>query len=175
MTGSIQEKHGKLYAVLCYKDVLGKSQRKWVPTNLEVRGNKKRAESMLPDMRFHDIRHSTASILYDKGWELKVIQQWLGHTIVLPKSPLHASCILVRKKLEKRLCLTGTRGHLVNMSKITRKKVRKKSKHSSFLSISTSIRIIYIIIEVTVIPINIRVTRITVNDTMKGSFFCVNV
>ena len=48
MTGSIQEKHGKLYAELCYKDVLGKSQRKWVPTNLEVRGNKKRAESMLP-------------------------------------------------------------------------------------------------------------------------------
>ena len=50
MTGSIQEKHGKLYAVLCYKDVLGKSQRKWVPTNLEVRGNKKRAESMLPNI-----------------------------------------------------------------------------------------------------------------------------
>ena len=48
MTGSIQEKHGKFYAVLCYKDVLGKPQRKWVPTNLEVRGNKKRAESMLP-------------------------------------------------------------------------------------------------------------------------------
>ena len=48
MTGSIQEKHGKLYAVLCYKDVLGKPQRKGVPTNLEVRGNKKRAESMLP-------------------------------------------------------------------------------------------------------------------------------
>ncbi len=33
---------------LTYKDVLGKPQRKWVPTNLEVRGNKKRAESMLP-------------------------------------------------------------------------------------------------------------------------------
>ena len=30
-------------------------------------------------MRFHDIRHSTASILYEKGWELKDIQEWLGH------------------------------------------------------------------------------------------------
>ena len=33
---------------------------------------------------------------------------------ILCKNPtplLHASCILVRKKLEKRLCLTGTRGH----------------------------------------------------------------
>ena len=57
---------------------------------------------------------------------------------------LHASCILVRKKLEKRLCLTGTRGHslfpygkVVKMPKIPRKKARKKPKHSSFLSIST--------------------------------------
>lgn len=50
MTGSIQEKHGKLYAVLCYKDILGKPQRKWVSTNLAVRGNKKRAEAMLPDI-----------------------------------------------------------------------------------------------------------------------------
>lgn len=26
-----------------------------------------------PHMRFHDLRHSCASILYDKGWELKDI------------------------------------------------------------------------------------------------------
>jgi Site-specific recombinase XerD len=34
----------------------------------------------LPKMRFHDLRHSTASILYDKGWDLKAIQDWLGHS-----------------------------------------------------------------------------------------------
>ncbi len=33
----------------------------------------------LPKMRFHDLRHSTASILFDKGWTLKDIQEWLGH------------------------------------------------------------------------------------------------
>ena len=33
----------------------------------------------LPKMRFHDLRHSTASILYDKGWDLKDIQEWLRH------------------------------------------------------------------------------------------------
>ena len=32
-----------------------------------------------PEMRFHDLRHSCASILYDKKWELKDIQTWLGH------------------------------------------------------------------------------------------------
>lgn len=31
-------------------------------------------------MRFHDIRHSTASILYDEDWDMKDIQMWLRHS-----------------------------------------------------------------------------------------------
>ena len=30
-------------------------------------------------MRFHDLRHSCASILHNKKWKLKDIQTWLGH------------------------------------------------------------------------------------------------
>lgn len=37
------------------------------------------AKHRLPPMRFHDLRHSTASILHDKGWSLKDIQDWLRH------------------------------------------------------------------------------------------------
>lgn len=36
----------------------------------------------IPTMRFHDLRHSTASILYDAGWELKDIQIWLRHSSI---------------------------------------------------------------------------------------------
>ncbi len=32
-----------------------------------------------PLLRFHDLRHSTASILYARGWDLKDIQMWLRH------------------------------------------------------------------------------------------------
>jgi integrase len=35
-----------------------------------------------PKMRFHDLRHSTASILHDKGWDLKDAQSWLRHSSV---------------------------------------------------------------------------------------------
>ena len=35
--------------------------------------------SELPRIRWHDLRHSCASILIDKGWPMKDISDWLGH------------------------------------------------------------------------------------------------
>ena len=32
-----------------------------------------------PVLRFHDLRHSTASILYARGWDMKDIQMWVRH------------------------------------------------------------------------------------------------
>lgn len=32
-----------------------------------------------PELTVHNLRHSTASILYEKGWTAKDIQEWLGH------------------------------------------------------------------------------------------------
>jgi integrase len=34
----------------------------------------------LPRMRFHDLRHSCASLLLANGVPLKQIQEWLGHS-----------------------------------------------------------------------------------------------
>ena len=48
MNGSIQPKNGKLYAVLSYKGENGTYKYKWVNTGLPVRGNKKKAEAMIP-------------------------------------------------------------------------------------------------------------------------------
>jgi len=47
VAGHLQEKNGKYYIVLCYKDEQGKKQAKWQSTGLDVKGNKKRAEDML--------------------------------------------------------------------------------------------------------------------------------
>lgn len=33
----------------------------------------------LERMRFHDLRHATASILFDAGWSVPDVQHWLGH------------------------------------------------------------------------------------------------
>ena len=33
----------------------------------------------MPHLRWHDLRHSCASILIMKGWQMKEISEWLGH------------------------------------------------------------------------------------------------
>lgn len=59
----------------------------------------------LPQMRFHDLRHSTASILFDMGWELEDVKSWLGHSDIETTSNiyLHYSRernVLLAKRLE---------------------------------------------------------------------------
>ena len=56
----------------------------------------------LPKMRFHDLRHSTASILYDKGWDLKDIQSWLRHSSIDVTSDItRTSPRIVKPKWQK--------------------------------------------------------------------------
>ncbi len=37
------------------------------------------AQKKLPKIRFHDLRHSSASLLINMGFTLKEVQEWLGH------------------------------------------------------------------------------------------------
>lgn len=49
MTGSLQTKNGKYYAVINLIDQNGKRKQKWISTRLEVKGNKRKAEQFLRD------------------------------------------------------------------------------------------------------------------------------
>ena len=51
VAGHLQEKNNYYYIVLNYKDNTGKRRSKWIQTKLPVKGNKKRAEKMLLEMR----------------------------------------------------------------------------------------------------------------------------
>ena len=49
--GHLQEKKGLYYAVLSYTSMNGKRKTKWISTGLPVKGNKKRAEKLLMELR----------------------------------------------------------------------------------------------------------------------------
>ena len=50
MTGSLQIKNGKYFAVLNFRDQHGKRVQKWFSLGLDVKGNKRRAETMLNEL-----------------------------------------------------------------------------------------------------------------------------
>ena len=51
VAGHLQEKRGYFYIVLNYKDSNGKRKSKWIATSLPVKGNKRKAEEMLRELR----------------------------------------------------------------------------------------------------------------------------
>lgn len=51
----------------------------------------------LPMMRFHDLRHSTASLLYDNGMSLKDVQLWMRHSHIDTTSDIYTHITENRK------------------------------------------------------------------------------
>lgn len=74
------------------------------PTNLSNSFAKLIQKSHLRYLRFHDLRHSCASILYAMGYDLKDIQEWLGHSSISTTANLYIHLSFKEKvKLAKRL------------------------------------------------------------------------
>lgn len=51
----------------------------------------------LPHIRFHELRHSCASMLIAMGWSLKDVQEWLGHSDVKMTANIYAHLDTARK------------------------------------------------------------------------------
>lgn len=51
----------------------------------------------LRKIRFHDLRHSCASLLVAKGFQLKDIQEWLGHADIQTTANIYAHLDVERK------------------------------------------------------------------------------
>lgn len=50
-------------------------------------------------MRFQDLRHSTASFLFDEGWSLEDVKAWLGHSDIETTSNIYLHYTQQRKVL----------------------------------------------------------------------------
>ena len=53
----------------------------------------------LQKLRFHDLRHSCASILYDKKWQEKDIQEWMGHADIQTTMNIYTHISESRKEI----------------------------------------------------------------------------
>ena len=77
------------------------------PDSLTVSFKRALARHGLSQMRYHDLRHSTASILVDKGWDINDIKEWLGHSDISTTANIYAH-ISHRRKVSLAKSLEGS-------------------------------------------------------------------
>ena len=61
------------------------------PEYVSRRFDKLLRENGLPKIRFHDLRHSAASLLSELGFSLKDIQEWLGHSDIATTANIYSN------------------------------------------------------------------------------------
>ena len=52
----------------------------------------------LPHIRFHDLRHTCASMLLSEGYGLKDVQEWLGHSDIKMTANIYGRLDIRRKR-----------------------------------------------------------------------------
>ena len=75
VTGNLQTKNGKYYAVINLHDENGKRRQKWINTNLPLRGNKKAAEAFLNEQV---AKYELVIVPYSKLTVAEYFEQWLS-------------------------------------------------------------------------------------------------
>ena len=102
VAGRLREQNGYYQMVLNWKGKDGKRKPNFVTQHfyllLERNGLKK--------IRFHDLRHSCASLLYASGVGLKEIQEWLGHSDIGTTSDIYTHLDYNNKVSSANLLLT---------------------------------------------------------------------
>jgi len=71
--------------------------RPYTPDYISHRFNDLLKKHNLPHIRFHELRHSCASMLIAMNWSLKDVQEWLGHSDIQMTANIYSHLDIARK------------------------------------------------------------------------------
>lgn len=72
--------------------------RPYSPDYVTDKFSKLLKQNSLPHIRFHDLRHSCASLLLNSGFGLKDVQEWLGHSDIKMTGNIYGHLDISRKQ-----------------------------------------------------------------------------
>lgn len=72
--------------------------RPYSPDYITHKFSKLLKQHNLPHIRFHELRHSCASVLIATGWSLKDVQEWLGHSDIKMTANIYSHLDTTRKR-----------------------------------------------------------------------------
>ena len=99
VAGHLSKKNGYYYAVLNYTDELGKRKTKWFRTGLPEKGNKKKAEAFLAEIR-REFQPPKTMIPNEDILFADFMEEWLEVIRMSVAIPTYASyCNMVRKAI----------------------------------------------------------------------------
>ena len=75
-----------------------KNGKQYSPDYITAKFSKLLKQNNLPHIRFHDLRHTCASLLIDSNYQLKDIQEWLGHADIQTTANIYGHIDIERKK-----------------------------------------------------------------------------
>lgn len=79
-----------------------------------------------PKLAFHNLRHSTACILYEQGWQAKDIQEWLGHADIYTTMNIYTHIDRAHRETQAN-SLTGILTHASTKPKLKQFEILKVS------------------------------------------------
>ena len=83
--GPVPHGHGDMSAGLIFRAI-------------QVHSHKLLRQHGLPHIRFHELRHSCASLLINEGFTLKDVQEWMGHADIKMTANIYGHLDVARKQ-----------------------------------------------------------------------------
>lgn len=99
MTGSLQIKNDKYYIIVNLKENGKRNGAPFSPDYVSSHFSLLLKNNHLPHIRFHELRHSCASLLLNNGFTLKDVQEYMGHADIQMTANIYGHLDMQRKQL----------------------------------------------------------------------------
>ena len=124
VAGHLQERNGQFYIVLSFKDETGKRRTPWIATNLPVKGNKKKAEAMLLEVRKSYQQHEVSVETFQNQAAEQPLSAFLSQWLRVAKSTVQLTTYASYVQMTTQVIAPHFDAHYITLQSLTAKDIQ---------------------------------------------------